>query len=343
MRIVLAYSGGLSTTAAIPWLKARHRADVIAVIADLGQGRALEAIRDRALAAGAVRAHVVDAREAFARTFVLPSLRAQAVRDDGLPQPEALGRSMVGQVLVEIARIERAVAAAHGCEPDDLDRSRIESAVCALDPNLAILRPAAEWDMSRAQVVEYAREQHLPVSAGADAGWRVDVNLWGRTIRPLDPSMHIPDAAFMQTTGVRSNSREPASVELSFEDGAPTGINGVAMPLLELIQTLGAIAGAHGIGRASAADVQVEAPAAVVLHAAHRALDMDRSSPDLQTFNRTVSRAYGDLVHHGGWFSALRDGLDAFVARTQQRLDGVVRLSLVDAECRAVDVQSLNP
>lgn len=343
MRIVLAYSGGLSTTAAIPWLKARHRADVIAVIADLGQGRALEAIRDRALAAGAVRAHVVDARDEFARAFVLPSLRAAAVRDDGLPQPEALGRAMVGQVLVEIARIERAVAAAHGCEPDDLDRRRIESAVRALDPNLAMLRPVAEWDMSRAQVAEYARAQHLPVSTGADAGWRADANLWGRTLRPLDPSAPVPEAAFVQTTGGRSTPREPASVELSFEGGVPTGINGVAMPLLELIQTLGAIAGAHGVGRVSADDVRLEAPAAVVLHTAHRALETARSSPDLQAFSRTVSRAYGDLIHDGGWFSALRDGLDAFVARTQQHLDGVVRLTLVNAACEAVDVRTLSP
>jgi len=277
---------------------------------------------------------------------VLPSLRAAAVRDDGTPQPEALGRPMVGQVLVEIARIERAVAVAHGCGPDDLDRARIESSVRVLDPNLTILRPAVEWDLSPARVAEYAREQHLPVAtraAGAAAGWRVDVNLWGRTIRPLDPHAPIPDAAFVQTAAPRSTPKEPASVELSFEGGTPTGINGVAMPLLEMIQTLGAIAGAHGVGRATADGVGLEAPAAVVLHAAQRALDMDRSSPELQAFGRTVSRAYGDIVHHGGWFSALRDGLDAFVARTQQDLDGIVRLTLVNTACRAVNVRSLSP
>lgn len=346
MRIVLAYSGDLYTTVAIPWLKARHRADVIAVIADLGQGRALEAARDRALAAGAVRAHVVDVRDEFARAFVLPALRACAVLDDGAPQPEALGRPLLGQVVVDIARIERAVAVGHACEAGDPDQARIESAILALNPSLTLLRPAAEWNMSHQQVIDYARTEQLPVppaSAGgrgaSEAGWRADVNLWGRTLRPLRADAPVPDAAFAQTIAQRGGAREAATVQLSFDHGVPTGINGVPMPFVELIQNLTAIAGAHGVGRLPASGGGwVEAPAAVVLHTALRALARHRWSPELEAFANTVGKTYADLVQHGGWFGPLRDGLDAFVGRTQQDLDGVVSLGLAYAACRAVDV-----
>src|SRR5262245_47136997 len=245
MRIVLGYAGGVDASEAVHWLRETHRADVIAVTLDLGQGRALEAARDRALAAGAVRAHVIDAREQFARQYVLPTLLADAVPDSGRPNPRALGVPLLGQTVVDIARIERAVAVAGLSWRDGADR--LESAVKSLNPALSTVQvpPVAET-----------------------VGLKVDLNLWGRTLMASADAEDIPESAFATTRPLAACPDEAAVVELAFEDGRPTSINGVSMPLLDLIQSLGTIAGAHGVGRFRGAYGWVEAPAAVVLHEA---------------------------------------------------------------------------
>ncbi|MGE3704753.1 MAG: argininosuccinate synthase domain-containing protein [Vicinamibacterales bacterium] len=335
MRIVLAFSGGLRPLAAIPWLRATHRADVIAVIVDLGHGRALEAVRDRALAAGAVRAHVVDAREAFARDFVLPSLRADAVPADGLPRPLPLGRPAIGRALVDIARIERAVAVAHGAEPASADAVRLESAVAALDPGLTLLRPAADMARPAEGLREYLRAERVPLPPDPPAGTAAaDINVWGRTLVPaargegeVGPP---PPAALAPQPPV-----EAAFVEVRFESGTPVALNGVAMPFVELVQTLGAIAGAHGVGRVDLEGLDLDAPAAVALHTAHRALRAGWRD-DLRAFHAAVSAAYARLIDEGRWFGPLRSGLDAFVAETQRELSGAIRLKLFQARCEAI-------
>jgi argininosuccinate synthase len=315
MRIVLAHTEGLDTSEAVHWLRQTHQADVVAVMLDLGQGRALEAVRDRALAAGAVRAHVVDAREEFAREYVLRALRADAVSVTGHPNPRALGLPLLGHTLVDIARIERAEAVASGGNHDKAAGERLESAVTSLNSTLTMLK--------------------VPPAA-ADA-LIVNLNVWGRTLIPSTAQEVIPETAFLLTKPLAACPDEPAVVELAFESGVPTGINGIAMPVLDLIQSLSAIAGAHGVGRFQTADGWTEAPAAVVLHEAHRSLQTRVADAELQGFAQTVSRRYAEIVERGGWFLPLRDALDAFVARAQAGVTGTVRLRLYKTQCESLD------
>jgi len=265
MRIVLAYSGGLRTTAAIPWLRDRHHADVIAVTVDLGQGRALESVRDRALAAGARRAHVVDARDAFARDVVLPALRAGV---SGVP-PRLFGQAMLGRTLVDVARIERAVAIAHGALAGSRDAQRIELPVRSLNPGLTLVPMAADAPTDRQALAAYARAHHIDVRPDDEVA--ADLNLWGRTLGWSAGDGAPADSAFTLTRAAAVTPGEPALVDLQFDSGRPVSINGVAMSFPDLVQSLATIAGTHGIGRLPVDGAWVEAPAATVLHTAHQA------------------------------------------------------------------------
>ena len=181
-RIVLAYSGGLDTSVAIPWLKEQYRAEIIAVTMDLGQGKELESVRDRALAAGAVRAHVLDLREEFARRYILPALKADALYEDRYPLATALGRPLIAQKLVEIADIERATSVAHGCTGKGNDQVRLDVTTRALRPDLKVIAPARDWGMTRLEEIEYARKRGVEVPATADSPYSTDSNIWGRSI-----------------------------------------------------------------------------------------------------------------------------------------------------------------
>lgn len=336
MRIVLPFDGNPVATAAITWLRERHHADVVALMVDLGQGRALEAARDRALKAGAVRAHVIDARETFARDFVLPSLRAEAGTDDdpGICRlaPRALGQLVLSRTLVETARIERAAGIAHTCPADGLDRARVEAAVTAAG-GLRVHPLAEESGVIASTESRGDRGPGIPVDA--------DVNVWGRTIRPTgdEADAPLPESAFRLTRARALCAVEPACVAIRFEAGTPTAVNGVTMPVLELVQTLSTIAGAHGVGRVRRGATWIEAPAAVLLLVAHHTLQGRAWDADTQAFARTVSARYAELIHAGGWFLPLRESLDASVARAQQRVTGTVSLQLRkgDIEVTAVE------
>lgn len=355
MRIVLAYSGGLRSTAAIPWLRAHHRADVIAVTLDLGYGRALEAVRDRALAAGAVRAHVVDGRDGFARDLVLPALRADVrsahvARDaedapatDGALQPLALGQTALGPVLLDIARIERAVAVAHACAADSPERVRLESTLRALQPATTTIAVADEWPASRADLLAGARGQRLPLAGDVADAAVVDANLWGRTLwcRPGEPvPAGWPESAFATTRPLSACPPEPAVVQVRFDRGTPTAINGVQMSFVDLVQSLGTIAGAHGVGRVRHGDAWVEASAATVLLTAHSALQAATWDDDVRAFAESVSWRYAEVIARGGWFRPIREVLDASVACSQRNVTGVVALRVCRAEVTVDSVET---
>jgi argininosuccinate synthase len=348
-RIVLAYSGGLDTSVAIPWLKERYGADVIAVTLDLGQGSDLEEVRDRALATGAERAHVLDAREEFARGFIIPALKAEAVYEDRYPLGTALSRPLIARKLVEIARIEQAAAIAHGCDDGKgNDQVRLEITARALNPSLKVLAPSRESGMSRQEAIEYARARNIPVPVTASQPLSVDSNLWGRSVEwgfLEDPWTEPPEEIYALTKPASQAPDEPAYVELTFHAGVPTAINGVAMPLLDLIASLGMIAGAYGVGRIDMVENRVvgaksrevyEAPAAVVLHAAHKELQKLVVAKDLERFSRAVSLQYADVIYNGLWFTPLREALDAFVDKVQERVSGTIRLKLFKGDCRIV-------
>ncbi len=347
-RIVLAYSGGLDTSVAIPWLAEQYGAEIVAVTLDLGQGKELSDVRERALAVGAVRAHVVDVREEFARDFILPALQAGAIYEERYPLATALGRPLIARKLVEIAAIEGATAIAHGCTGKGNDQVRLDVSARAMQPDIEVIAPAREWGMSRPEEIEYARARGIPVPATVDSPYSTDANLWGRSIECgvlEDPWAEPPDDIYTLTRSPAACPDLPAYVEIEFEAGVPVAVNGVAMPLVELIGSLETIAGAHGVGRVDMVENRLvgiksreiyEAPAAVVLHAAHRELEGFVIARDLERLKRDLGRTYADLVYNGLWFSPTRDAIDAFVAKVQERVTGTVRLKLFKGVCQVV-------
>jgi argininosuccinate synthase len=351
-RIVLAYSGGLDTSVAIPWLAEKYGAEIVAVTMDLGQGKGLEDVRDRALAAGAVRAHVLDVREELARDYILPALQADAMYEDRYPMGTALGRPLIARKLVEIAAIEQAAAIAHGCTGRVNDQVRFEVAVHALSPATVVMAPAGDWGMTRSEEIEYARKRGVAVPATVDSPYSIDVNLWGRSIAGGvldDPWAEPPEEIYAITKRPVDCPDEAAYVEMTFDRGVPTAINGVAMPLVELIASLGTIAGAHGVGRIDMVENRVvgiksrevyEAPAALVLHMAHKELQRMVTTKDADHFSQSVSLHYADIVYSGLWFTPLREALDAYVAKVQERVSGVIRLKLFKGDCRVVGRKS---
>jgi argininosuccinate synthase len=353
-RVVLAYSGGLDTSVAVPWLAEKHDAEVVCVTVDLGQGRELDSVRERALAAGAIRAHVLDARQEFADRYILPALQAGAVYEGSYPLATALGRPLIAKKLVEIAGIEGTPYIAHGCTGKGNDQVRIEVSVRALMPDARIVAPAREWGMTRLQEIEYARERGITVPVTAANPFSTDANLWGRSVQCgvlEDPWAEPPGDVYTLTKAAAECPDAPAYIELEFDAGVPVAVNGIAMPFMDLIASVGTIAGAHGVGRIDMIENRLvgiksrevyEAPAAVVLYMAHRELESFVSPRDLLHMKQEMAVKYADMVYNGLWYSPVRDAMDAFVAKTQERVTGVVRVRLFKGSAHVVGRKSPN-
>jgi argininosuccinate synthase len=351
-RIVLAYSGGLDTSVAIPWLAETYGAEVVAVTLDLGQGGQMDGVRERALQTGAVNAYLLDVREEFARQFILPALQAGAVYEDRYPLATALGRPLIARKLVEIAHLERASAIAHGCTGKGNDQVRIDVSARALDPAIKVVAPARVWGMSRDDEIDYAAARGIPVPVTKKSPYSTDENLWGRSIECgvlEDPWQEAPEDAFLLTRPGASCPDEPAYLELAFEAGVPVAVNRVSMPLVELIHSVQTIAGVHGVGRIDMVENRLvgiksrevyEAPAAVVIHAAHRELEGLVIPRDLLRLKRELGARYADLVYNGLWFTPTREAIDAFVGTIQPKVTGEVRLRLFKGEYRVVGRRS---
>jgi argininosuccinate synthase len=319
---------------------------------DLGQGKELESVRERALAAGAVRAHVLDVREEFANQYILPALQAGAIYEGSYPLATALGRPLIARKLVEIARIEGAGSIAHGCTGKGNDQVRLDVSARALEPGIRVIAPAREWCMTRPDEIDYARTRGIPVPVTVASPYSTDANLWGRSIECgvlEDPWVEPPDDVYTLTKDPSECPDEPAYVELAYERGVPAAVNGVLMPFTEIISSIATIAGAHGVGRIDMVENRLvgiksreiyEAPAAVVLHAAHRDLENLVSPRDLTRIKQDLSLKYADLVYNGLWFSPVREAIDAFVATIQPRVTGAIRLKLFKGACRVVGRQS---
>jgi argininosuccinate synthase len=351
-RIVLAYSGGLDTSVAIAWLAEQYGAEVIAVTLDLGQGRELTDVRERALAIGATRAHVLDVRDEFAREYILPALQAGALYEDRYPLATALGRPLIARKLVEVARMEGAATIAHGCNGKANDELRLELGVRALDPSITVLAPARIWGMSRQDEIEYAKARRIPIPSTIDSPYSVDTNVWGRSIERgvlEDTWQESPEDIYALTRSPQACPDEPAYIEIEFEQGVPLRANGIEMPLIELIESVETIAGAHGVGRIDMVENATsgvksreiyEAPAAVVLHTAHSELEKLVIPRDLERLAHDLGRAYADLAYNGRWFSPTREAIDAFMRTIQPRVTGAVRLKLFKGDCRVVGRRS---
>jgi argininosuccinate synthase len=338
-KLVLAYSGGLDTSVAITWLK-ENGYDVVALSLDVGEGKDLEFIKNKALQVGATKSYMIDAREMYAQDFILPSLKANALYEHKYPLSAALSRPLISQLLVQIAEEEGAEAVAHGCTGKGNDQVRFDVSVTALNPNLSIVAPVREWGWSRDEEIEYAKQHNIPIPITKENPFSTDVNLWGRSCECgvlEDPWAEAPEAAFEWTASINNAPEDAEYVEIDFVKGVPVALNGQAMGLVELIEQLNQIAGKHGVGRIDHVENRLigiksrevyEAPAALVLIAAHRELETITLPREVFHFKPTLELKYTELVYNGLWFSPLKKALDAFIEETQATVTGTVRVKL---------------
>lgn len=351
-KVVLAYSGGLDTSVAIKWIQEKYGMEVITFTADLGNDPDLDAIRERALAIGAVKAVVGDVREEFVQDFVFPALKAGAVYEGEYPLATALARPLIARHLAEVARREGAAAVAHGCTGKGNDQVRFDVSVGSLAPDLKIIAPVRDSALSREEAMEYAAKHRLPVKVTKSSPYSIDQNIWGRSIECgvlEDPWAEPPEDAYAWTRSPQASPDQPEYIEVAFQEGIPVALNGEAMGPVEMITRLTALAGQHGIGRVDHVENRLvgiksreiyEAPAAAVLIHVHRSLEGLTLSKDQIRFKEYVAAQYADMVYNGLWFSALRRDLDAFVQSTQRYVSGDVRVKLFKGACTVVGRRS---
>ena len=340
-KVVLAYSGGVDTSVCIPYLKQEWGVEeVITFAADLGQGDELEPIRLKALEAGASQSLVGDLIEPFIEEFAFPAIRANALYEGRYPLSTALARPLIARRLVEVAREVGADAVAHGCTGKGNDQVRFDVAIAALAPDLKVLTPAREWGMSREETIAYGERCGIPAPVSKKSPYSIDLNLLGRSIEagPLeDPMVAPPEEVFAMTRAVADTPDAPEEIEISFEVGNPVAINGQPLDPVALIREANRLAGTHGIGRLDMIENRVvgiksreiyETPGLLLLIQAHQELESLTLAADVLRSKRQLEMQWADLVYQGLWFGPLKDALDGFMDRTQQHVNGVVRLRL---------------
>ena len=338
---VLAYSGGLDTSVAVAWLRETLGFEVVTCTGDLGATGDLDAVQRKAIASGAKKAIVQDARDIFVRYFVWPALQAGALYEDRYPLATALGRPLLAKLLVDAARAEGARFVAHGCTGKGNDQVRFDLAVGALAPDLTVIAPMrGGMNMTRDEEIDYARRHGIPVEATKKSPYSVDENLWGRSIEAgvlEDPWGAPPRDVYQWTVDPGEAPARPREMAIVFAEGVPVALDGEALEGVALIGRLNELAGKHGVGRIDQIENRLvgiksreiyEAPAAVVLHQAHRALEDLVLTKDALRFKARVAQEYADLVYNGLWFSAHHQDLSAYVRSTQRFVSGEVRIRL---------------
>ncbi|GLY96129.1 argininosuccinate synthase [Actinoplanes sp. NBRC 103695] len=339
-RVVLAYSGGLDTSVAIPYLAEQVGGEVIAVALDVGQGgEDMEVIRQRALDCGAVESVVVDAKDEFAADFCLPALRANALYMDRYPLVSALSRPLIVRHLVEAAQRYGGTVVSHGCTGKGNDQVRFEVGIGALAPGLKVIAPARDFAWTRDKAIALAEEKGLPIDVSHRSPYSIDQNLWGRAVETgfLEDIWNSPIEELYSYTANPAEPRDADEVTITFDQGDPVAVDGETVTPLEAVAELNRRAGAQGIGRLDMVEDRLvgiksrevyEAPGAIALIAAHQELENVTVERDVARFKRSVDQRWGELVYDGLWFSPLKDALDAFIADTQKYVTGEVRLTL---------------
>jgi len=340
-KVVLAYSGGLDTSVAVHWFKAEKGIDVVTYSADLGQGEFLAPVAKRAKKIGAIAAHVSDVRETFVNEYVLRALKAGAIYEEGYPLATALGRPLITAELVKVARKEKCQYISHGCTGKGNDQVRIEASVAALAPDLKVIAPLRTWSMkSRDEEIEYAKKNRIPIEVSKKKPYSYDHNLWGISIECgalEDPWAAPPEDAYLWTVSPMKAPNKALEVEIGFDKGKPVSLNGKRMSMMNIILALNKIGGKHGVGRIDQVENRLvgiksrevyEAPAAVILHGALRALEALVWTRDIIHFKHILSERYSRLIYDGQWFTGLREAIDAFFDKVHQVTTGAVRVRL---------------
>lgn len=354
-KVVLAYSGGVDTTVCIPYLQNEWGVkEVITLAADLGQGDELAPIQQKALKCGAVESLVADATENFVKNYAFPAIQANTLYENRYPLSTALARPLIAKLLVEAAEKYGADAVAHGCTGKGNDQVRFDVSIMALNPNLKVLAPAREWGMSREEAISYGEKFGLEFPVKKSSPYSIDRNLLGRSIEagPLeDPMTEPPEEIFLMTKAIADTPNEPEYVTIGFEQGLPVSLNGEQLAPVALITKLNELAGKHGIGRIDMLENRVvgiksreiyEAPALLVLIDAHRDLESLTLTADITQYKRGIEQTYGELIYRGLWYSPLKEALDGFIQKTQERVTGEVRIKLFKGNTIIVGRQSDN-
>ena len=355
-RVLLLYSGGLDTSVMLRWIQDQYGAEVVALTVNLGQpGEDYEVVKGKALQIGAAECHVVDAREEFAREYVLPAIKANAIYGLGYPLFTALGRPLIAKLAVEYARKTGCDTIAHGCTGKGNDQVRIEATVATLAPELKVVAPVREWRMGRDEEVAYAREHGIPVKGGSEAApYSIDDNLWGRSSegRWIEDLDHAPeDDVFQLVTRPEEAPDEPELVTVGFERGVPVALNGERLGLVELLERAAEIAARHGVGIIDHIEDRIvglkvrdiyEVPAAAIVLPAHQELEKLVGTIHQNQFKPGLDQKWSYLVYAGLWWEPLRTDLDAYMDVVNNQVSGTIGLKLYKGSARVVTRESPN-
>lgn len=339
-KIVLAYSGGLDTSVLLKWLQQKYDAEVITVTLDVGQKEDLDAIEKKATKLGILKHYSIDAKKEFVEKYVSQAIKANALYEGKYPVSTALSRPLIAEKLIEIALQEEANAIAHGCTGKGNDQVRIEVTAKALAPEIKIIAPVREWKMTRDAEIEFAKKHGIPVPVDVEKPYSVDQNLWGRSIECgilEHPDKEPPEDIFEWTVSPENAPDKPEYLEIEFEKGVPKGINGQTMSPVDLIERVNQLAGKHGVGRIDHIENRLvgiksrevyECPAATVIIEAHKDLEKLVLTRHEYSFKQQVDVLWANLVYTGLWMDPLKEDLDAFIDKTQERVCGRVKVKL---------------
>lgn len=338
-KVVLAYSGGLDTSVSIKWLQDKGY-DVIALGLEIGEGKDLEAIKEKALEVGADKAVIIDAKELLAEEYLLPALKANCMYEGKYPLSSALSRPLISKLLVEVAEQEGAVAVAHGCTGKGNDQVRFEVSIQALNPDLEVIAPVREWGMNREEEIEYAKQKNIPIPVNLEKPYSIDANIWGRACEAgvlEDTWKEAPEEAFDWTASIADAPDEPEYVEIEFIEGKPVAVNGESKSMVKIIQQLNQIGGKHGFGRIDHIENRLvgikarevyENPGALILINAHKELEFLTLPKEVTQYKTQIDQKMTQLVYDGLWYSPLKNALEGFINETQQNVNGKVVVKL---------------
>ena len=355
-RVLLLYSGGLDTSVMLKWIQDEYEAEVVALTVDLGQpGEDFDVVKGKALRLGALDCQVVDAREEFARGYVLPAIKANGLYGGGYPLFTALGRPLIAKLAVETARRTGCDTIAHGCTGKGNDQVRIESTVVALDPSMKIIAPVRGWQMGREEEIAYAREHGIPVKGGTEVPpYSIDDNLWGRSSEggPIEDLAEPPhDDVFQLVTRPDEAPDEPEDVVIGFERGCPVALNGERLGLVELLERAGEVGARHGVGIVDHIEDRIvglkvrdlyEVPAAAIVLTAHKELEKLVGTIHQNTFKPRLDEHWAYLVYVGLWYEPLLSDLNAFMDAVNEQVTGEVTVRLFKGSVRPVVRRSPN-
>jgi len=351
-KVVLAYSGGLDTSVAVKWMQEKYNAEVVTVTVDVGQQEDLGKIERNSKLVGAVKHYSIDARQEFVQDYAFRAVKANALYEEKYPLSSALSRPLIVSKLVEVARAEGATAVAHGSTGKGNDQVRFDVTIKSMAPDLKIIAPIREWNLPRDEEIKYAERNGIPIPVDLDSPYSIDQNLWGRSIECgvlEDPSHEAPEEIFEWTVSPEKAPSSPEVMSVGFDEGVPVTIGGRKMHPVEIVGTLNTKAGSHGVGRIDHMEDRLvgiksrecyECPAATVLLEAHKELEKTVLTRHELSFKQQVDTQWTFLAYAGLWMDPLREDLEGFIDKTQERVTGEVKLKLYKGSATIVSRSS---